>query len=139
MSVPVSQRGEAKLEVFTLTLELVNYTLQITTNENVFLPKFRNALTDDIIRQAKDIYINAWSANGIYVDKSRTDFITKRQERFRLQELSIQGCNNMFALIQMAHKVFHLKGKRVKYWANKVANCKTKLIAWHKKDIERFN
>lgn len=139
MSVPVSQRGEAKLEVFTLALELVNYTLQITCNENVFLPKFRNALTNDIIRQAKDIYINAWSANGIYLDKGKSDFVIKRQERFRLQELSIQGCNNMFALIQMAHKIFHLKGKRVKYWASKVANCKAKLIAWHKRDMERYN
>ena len=39
--------------------ELAVYTIQICKNKKVFLQEYQSALTDDIIRTAKDIYINA--------------------------------------------------------------------------------
>lgn len=48
--------------------ELALYTIKICTNKNIFLPEYQSALTDDIIRKAKDIYTNVWTANNIRVD-----------------------------------------------------------------------
>lgn len=48
MSVPVNQRSESKLEVCVKARDLCVYTLQITANEKIFLPKFQRSITDDI-------------------------------------------------------------------------------------------
>ena len=46
--------------------ELAVYTIQICKNKKVFLPEYQSALTDDIIRTAKDIYINYGSGEANY-------------------------------------------------------------------------
>ena len=110
MSVPESQRGKGKFDVIINALYLAQYTITITKNKNIFLPEYQSALTDDLIRSAKDIYINAWKANNIRV-ASQED----RKERKHLQELSILECNRLLATMQHAKKIFHLKSNRIKY------------------------
>lgn len=91
--------------------ELAVYTIQICKNKKVFLPEYQSALTDDIIRTAKDIYINAWTANNIRVtEKNKKELWLWRS---KLQRQAILDCNNLLALIGLAHPLFHLKGKRV--------------------------
>lgn len=67
MSVPVSKRNENQtLKTLLLAMDLAYYTIKICCNENVFSPKYKNAVTDDLIRLAKDIYINlSASAEGL--------------------------------------------------------------------------
>ena len=73
--------------------ELALYTIQICNNKNIFLPEYQSALTDDIIRTAKDIYMHVWTANNIRVTDS------KRKELFayrnKLQRQAILDCNNL--------------------------------------------
>lgn len=79
MSVPEGKRSHSHLEIFVKCRQLATYTIKICCNENVFIPKYQNAITNDIIRTAKDIYIHCWTANNIRV----TDFDTYK-ERYRL-------------------------------------------------------
>lgn len=67
MAVPENQRGKSKFEVFIKALDLCTYTIKICTNKNIFLEQYQNALTEDIIRTSKDIFIDCWTANNIMI------------------------------------------------------------------------
>ena len=133
MSVPESQRGKGKFDVIINALYLAQYTITITKNKNTFLPEYQSALTDDLIRSAKDIYINAWKANNIRVT-SQEDW----KERKYLQELSILECNSLLAMIQLAKKIFHLKSKRIKYWGELTIKAREGIRAWKESDTKRY-
>ena len=133
MSVPESQRGKGKFDVIINALYLAQYTITITKNKNIFLPEYQSALTDDLIRSAKDIYINAWKANNIRVT-SQEDW----KERKHLQELSILECNSLLATMQLAKKVFHLKSKRIKHWGELTIKARDGIRAWKESDTKRY-
>lgn len=117
--------------------ELALYTIQICNNKNIFLPEYQSALTDDIIRTAKDIYIHVWTANNIRVTGS------ERKELFayrsKLQRRAILDCNNLLALIGLARPLFHLKGKKVKYWSEKVIKTRNYIKRWKESDQDRYS
>lgn len=133
MSVPESQRGKGKFDVIINALYLAQYTITITKNKNIFLPEYQSALTDDLIRSAKDIYINAWKANNIRV-VSQEDWKLRKH----LQELSILECNSLLATMQLAKKVFHLKAKRIKYWGELTIKARDGIRAWKESDTKRY-
>lgn len=98
------------------------------------LPEYRSSLTDDIIRTAKDIYIDSWTANNILV-KSADDWKIRKS----LQERAARNCNNLLALIQIAKTVFHLKSKRIKYWSEKAIDVRGYLRSWRDADSKRYS
>ena len=73
MAVNVGQRNvpdtpaNRQLEACQKAMDLAIHTIQICKNKNIFTEEYQDALTNDIIRCAKDIYIYAWSGNNIYV------------------------------------------------------------------------
>ena len=73
MSVKAGERNvpdtpqNRQLNAVWYARELALYTIKICDNENVFLPKHRQSLTDDIVRTATAIYLNSWTANNIRV------------------------------------------------------------------------
>lgn len=139
MAVNVGQRNvpdtpqNRQLDAGMKARELAIYTIRICTNQKVFLPEYRSALTEDIIRTAKDIYMNVWTANNILV---------KTQEqwdcRSRLQQKAALQCNNLLALISIARTLFHLKGKRVNYWSGMVIETRGMIQKWHEADRKRY-
>lgn len=133
MSVPETERGKGKFDVLIKANDLATYTIRITKNPKVFLPEYQTALTDDIIRAAKNVFINAWTANNIRVVE-RDDWA----ERKRLQEQAAQECNNLLALIQIAKPVYHLKAKRVKYWGQKIIETRNAIRDWKAGDNKRY-
>lgn len=82
MSVPEGKRSQSHLEIFVKCKNLATYTIKICCNENVFLPKYQNAITNDIMRTAKNIYIYCWSANNVRVVDS--DTYKQRNTIFRI-------------------------------------------------------
>jgi hypothetical protein len=145
MSVPESKRKENKLEVFNLARDLTTYTIRITANEKVFLPQYKGAVTDDIIETAKNIYADAWEANNIYVNMAPKDEIERMKavrdwmDRRELQQKAVRECNRLLTLIGTAKSVFHLKGKRVKYWVGKVLTVRNKIRNWKDSDNKRYS
>ncbi len=139
MAVNEGDRGYREMEVFTKACDLAIYTIKICTNPKVFLPEYQNALTNDIIATAKDIYICAKDANNIRVTdgKGKID-PEKRTDRKSLQEQSIRKCGRLLALMQMAQRLFHLKTKRIKYWGEKTREVRDLLTAWKESDTRRY-
>lgn len=134
MAVPESKRGHGKFEVTVKAKELTAYTLQITSNEKTFDPKYFDALTADIIRTAKDIYIKCKTANDIWVAKD----LNKAGERRRLQESAINDCNRLLALIDIAQPVFHLETRRIKYWGSKTIAVRDMIRRWKDNDSKHL-
>ena len=134
MSVPVSKRNENQtLKTLLLAMDLAYYTIKICCNENVFLPKYRNAVTDDLIRLAKDIYINCRTANGIRVTtQDDLDLRTGYQLRAKAD------CDTLIAELDIAKRVFHLSGRRILYWAGKTMECREYIVRWRESDVRRF-
>ena len=133
MSVQETDRGKSKFECLINTMKLAIYTIRITKNEKVFLPEYRSALTDDIIRSAKNIHIYAWQANDIRVDSAE-----KYAKRRELQQKAIDECTALLPTIQMAKTVFHLKGTRIKYWTKLIVEARDGLRAWRNSDSKRY-
>ena len=134
MSVPVPQRGQGKLEASVKALELCTYTIQITSNPNVFVEKFQKSVTDNIVDTAIKIYTICWTANNILVDSPKD-----LEERLYLQEQACIQCNILLALIEIAHKLFHLRSKRVTYWSKKTIEARNLSRAWREADRKRYS
>ncbi len=134
MSVTANRRKSGKLEVLTKANELCTYTIKICVNPNIFLPEFQNALTDDIIKTSKNIFLYAWKANNVVVGRNYENKIS----RLNYQEIAIDSCNDLLALMQIAQKLFHLKSKRIAYWGDLTIEVRAMLRAWKNSDERRY-
>lgn len=133
MSVPVNQRTQGKLEVCVKAHDLCVYTLQITKNKNVFLPEYQDVLTNKIVQLAIDIHSEVWSANNVLVRSPET-----LKYRRRLQESAAIKCNVLLAMIDLAWSLFHLSGKRVRFWSKKVIDVRNLIRSRCSSDAERY-
>ena len=134
MSVPVGRRQKNKFEVMLEAQALAVYTVKICCNKNVFLPEYQSALTNDIIRTAKDIFINIWQANNILVrEKAQAD------KRLKYQREAAMQCNSLLALMQIAKTVFHLSSKRIRFWGTSTIKVRSLVRAWAEADKKRYN
>jgi len=109
------------------------WVIQITKNPKWFLPEYNHMVTDEIVLEAKNINRYIWSANNIVVN-SPEDY----EERRRAQETAARLCNDLLADIELAKSIFHLRGKRVKYWTETVVEIRNRTRAWIKSDAERY-
>lgn len=134
MSVPVSKRNENQtLKTLLLAMDLAYYTIKICCNENVFSPKYKNAVTDDLIRLAKDIYINLRTANGIKVETAED---LKLRSGYQLRAKA--DCDTLIAELDIAKRIFHLSSRRIVYWASKTMECREYIMRWKESDVKRF-
>lgn len=138
MSVPVGERDEGKFTLAVKAEYLARYTIEITANENVFLPEYRRAVADDIISTAKNIYLGIREANDVTVRVGTVFHLEDFRERNRLQRKALRDCKRLLYLIDLAHRVFHLSTKRVKYWSQIVKNIKDRVHGWIDDDMNRF-
>ncbi len=138
MSVPVGERSEGRFSLLIKAEYLTRYTILITSNEKVFAPAYQRALTDDIIDTAKNIYLDLREANDISV-RAGTEFHRfDYHERNRLQREAFRKTKRLLYLIDLAHRIFHLSSKRVKYWAELVIEVKDRVHGWIESDDQRY-
>lgn len=139
MAVNVGQRNvpdtpqNRQLDAGVKAKDLALHTIRICNNKKIFLPEYQSALTDDIIRTAKDIYLQVKAANNIRVTNSKT-----WEDRCRLQESSIRNCGDMISYISLAKPLFHLSGRKVKYWINMTMETMETIKKWHESDVKRY-
>nr|DAI45342.1 MAG TPA: Avd-like protein [Caudoviricetes sp.] len=138
MSVPVGEREENQFTLAIKALALAEYTIRITANEHVFLPEYRKQITDDIVSTANSIYLDIREANDTLV-RVGTGFHMK-DYRFRsdLQREALRKCKRLLYLIDLAHRIFHLSSKRVKYWCEMTINVKNRIYGWIDADKKRY-
>lgn len=138
MSVPVGEREEGKFSLAVKAEYLARYTIEITANENVFLPEYRRQVTDDIISTAKNIYLGIREANDVTVRVGTLFQMKDYRDRNNLQREALRNCKRLLYLIDLAHRIFHLSSKRVKYWSQIVKNVKDRIHGWIDDDTNRF-
>ena len=138
MSVPAGEREEG---TFTLPIKaeyLARYTIEITSNENVFLPKYREKVTDIIVAYAIGAYMEIRDANDVTVHQNSPNKNREWMRRRAHQERAIDHCKHLLCMIDLAHRLFHLSGKRVKYWSELVINVRNRTQAWMNHDENRY-
>jgi len=140
MAVNVGQRnvpdtpGNRQLEACQKAMELALHTIKICNNKNIFAAEYQEALTNDIIRCAKDIYVYTWNGNNVYVQPGNGRW----SERERLQLAAISKCNELLALINIARRLFHLKGNKVKYWSQLTIDTRGLIRKWHDANAKQY-
>ena len=134
MSVPAGQRKENRLEVVMQARALAAYTLKITSNQNVFIPDYDEAVKSKIQDSALTIFLNLMDANNIRVD----DNVEKWKERDKLQKDAATACNTLLNLIYLAQTVYHLRASRIKYWSELVLSVRGLIRKWNHSDCTRY-
>lgn len=134
MSVPAGQRKENRLEVIMQARALAAYTLKITSNQNVFIPDYDDAVKSKIQDSALTIFLNLMDANNIRVD----DNVGKWKERDKLQKDAATACNTLLNLIYLAQTVYHLRASRIKYWSELVLSVRGLIRKWNHSDCTRY-
>ena len=140
MAVNVGQRNvpdtpsNRQLIACEKAMELCLHTIKICKNKKIFVVEYQEALTDDIIRCAKDIYTLTWNGNNVYVLKTNGRW--KERERYQLD--AICKCNELLALINVARRLFHLKGKKVRYWSELTLTARKFISSWHEANKKQF-
>lgn len=124
-------KSQQKLKVVTESIDLMNYTLQITSNTKVFKPQY-NWLTSAILSETINIHRLVYSAN-------ETNLQNDYETRAKRQKEAIKLCNSLKADILVAHKTYHLREKRVVFWTNKVNEVKSLIQKWAESDKKRHN
>lgn len=139
MSVPASERGYNKFEVFLKSRELCEYTIHICSNSNNFDTKYKEYLTDDLVKYAKEIHIKLWTANNIYVNASKSENNKLAYaERIRLQNEAIVDCTMFLAMLEVARKVFRIQTRRFEHWGKLILSVKELAKAWKDSDMKRM-
>ena len=98
MSVTVDQREEGKFSLAVKAESLTSYTLEITANENVFVPEYRRGLTDDIVETAKNIYLGIREANDVTVRMGTRFQLKDYTDRNELQREALRNCKRLLLL-----------------------------------------
>lgn len=128
-------RKESRFALADKALDLATYTIDIVSNEKIFDPKYKSVI-DRIAAEATLIYHSIRVANDIAV-RSVNDG-RKAQERTRLQYEALAAIEPLKSDILIAHKLFHLTLKRVRYWNRQVDDIKDMLQGWISSDIKRY-
>lgn len=133
-------------------LGLVDHVLTITDNINKFpdystkekknedgtttlvMVQRQDGLVNWAREQAMQIYLSAWTANEINLDKEPW----RKEERLQKQEAAIHLCGEHLALIQLCQKHFHLSNKKVRYWGGLAVETREALKWWHNNDKDRY-
>lgn len=132
MSVPVWKRNAGTLDLFMLANDFAVHILKITSNENIFIPIFKESITNKINELAISIYTNLWKAN-----------ITKLSEKNYNQRLSFQtkalyDIDDFLAIWNLAIRAFHLKKAKSNYVIEKILMIQEISKKWINSDINRL-
>lgn len=141
MAVNVGQRNvpdtpaNRQLDACQKALDLALHTIKICSNGKVFAPEYWDAITSDIIKCAKNIYVYAWNANNTYVTQKDA---SKWPQREKLQLAAISSCSELLGMINIAKRLFHLRGRKSRYWSEMAIECRKLLRKWHETNKETY-
>lgn len=121
--------AEQKLDVLVKAIDLMNYTMTITSNRKRYPAKYIQ-LVKRIQDKSMDIYEFLLEANRLNINTSKT-------ERLELQTKAITTCDKISCFIEMSMNLKLVGSNTVSYWQKKVDDVKYMTIAWREKDKKR--
>lgn len=120
---------DVKLDVIVKTIDLMQYTLTITSNRKRY-PVKHLILIRRIQERCMDIYENLLNANRLHV-------VNFKQERLNLQTKAISCCDQLSCYVEISMKMNLIGMKTVEYWQKQIEDVKYMTIAWRSKDQKR--
>lgn len=120
---------DAKLDVIAKAIDLMQYTLTITSNRKRY-PVKHLILIRRIQERCMDIYENLLNANRLHV-------VNFKQERLNLQTKAISCCDQLSCYVEISMKMNLIGMKTVEYWQKQIEDVKYMTIAWRSKDQKR--
>lgn len=126
-------RRQGRLDIFNKARELAIYTVKICMNQKIFDPALDPVTTNSLRENARNAYIKAWLGNNVRV---RTEDDWKRRNAY--QKDAIDACNALLVDIGMAKTIYHLRSKRVEYWAKMTVEVRNALRKWSENDSKRY-
>lgn len=132
MSVVKSKRTESELDVITKSRALASYTIHICSNEKNFPKRLRWCITNDIVRDAREVHNCIRKANSIYVS-IYDDYKTRRQ----YQNKALASIDGMLGDMDIAYELFNIDDDRIEHWTGLVIEVLNLIRNWRKSDYER--
>lgn len=120
---------DVKLDVIVKAIDLMQYTLTITSNRKRY-PVKHLILIRRIQERCMDIYENLLNANSLHV-------VNFKQERLNLQTKAISCCDQLSCYVEISMKMNLIGMKTVEYWQKQIEDVKYMTIAWRSKDQKR--
>lgn len=134
MSVVAGKRSEGDLKVITVSGELCDYTLQITSAEKHFPKRYRWSITNRIVQTALDIDDHLIHANSVYVRPDDGSLLRRQTHQLEALELTYVLLRN----IDRAYRRFGVDSFNIEHWTALVMNLQRLIRGWYQKDKERY-
>ena len=138
MSVVVGQRNVADTPANKMfyavdqARSLSVHTIRICANPKIFDDKYQH-ITARIVDPSMRISQSAWAANNVLV-KCADDWKLRKS----YQQDAARSCNLLLSLIDLAKSLYHLRYKKVKYWAAMTIEVRGLLRKWCEADQKRY-
>lgn len=121
--------AEQKLNVVVKAIDLMKYTIKITSNRKRYPVKYIQ-LVKRIQNKSMDIYEFLLEANRLSIATSKID-------RLELQTRAITSCDILSCLVEMSLDMNIVGTNNVVYWQKQIDDVKYMTIAWREKDKSR--
>lgn len=121
--------SEQKLKVIVKAIELMKYTMTITSNRKRYPSKYIQ-LVKKIQDKSMDIY-------EFLLDANTTNISTSKQERIELQTSAITSCDKLSCFIELSMNLKLVGSDTVDNWQKQVNDVKYMALAWREKDKKR--
>ena len=134
MSVVAGKRGEGDLKVITVSGNLCDYTLQITSNEKHFPKRYRWNITNRILQITFDIDDHIIYANSVYVRPEDGSLLRRQTHQLEALELT----NVLLRNVDRAYRRLGIDSGRIEFWTGQIKELQRLLRGWYRKDKERY-
>ena len=134
MSVVAEKRGEGELKVITVSGDLCDYTLQITSNEKHFPKRYRWNITNRILQITFDIDDHLIYANSVYVRPEDGSLLRRQTHQLEALELT----NVLLRNIDRAYRRLGIDSDRIEFWTGQIKELQRLIRGWYRKDKERY-
>ncbi len=134
MSVVAGKRGEGELKVITVSGDLCDYTLQITSNEKHFPKRYRWNITNRILQITFDIDDHLIYANSVYVRPEDGSLLRRQTHQLEALELT----NVLLRNIDRAYRRLGIDSDRIEFWTGQIKELQRLIRGWYRKDKERY-
>lgn len=134
MSVVAGKRGEGDLKVITVSGDLCDYALQITSNEKHFPKRYRWNITNRILQITFDIDDHIIYANSVYVREGDGSLLRRQTHQLEALELT----NVLLRNIDRAYRRLGIDSDRIEFWTGQIKELQRLIRGWYRKDKERY-
>lgn len=121
--------SEQKLNVIVKSIELMKYSMTVTSNRKRYPVKYIQ-LVKRIQNKSMDIY-------EFLLDANRLNLNTNKIERLELQTKAISSCDKLSCLIELSMNLNIIGSNTVEHWQKQIEDIKYMTIAWREKDKKR--